>query len=101
MKDIIIAKMTAEARKAEIKKAREVANFPKEHWIAWAKSLTAEYAKTHKGRNALERECIEKGYIIIEPKKLDMSVTDNRKMVFALSKNTYGTGKNWVPVCEA
>jgi len=72
----------------------------KEIYIAWAKTRTAEYAKTHKGRNTLERECIKNGYISIEPSKLDPKVKSNGKMIFALSKNVYGTGKNWIPVCD-
>lgn len=73
----------------------------KEEWIAYAKGLTARYAKTHKGRNELERKCIREGYIVIEPKELGTSLFDERKMIFALSQNVFGTGKNWVPICEA
>ena len=34
------------------------------HYVEWAKKLTKEYAKTHKGRNDLEKECIKKGYLV-------------------------------------
>ena len=32
--------------------------------VKLAKRWTARYAKNHKGRNILEKECIEKGYLV-------------------------------------
>ena len=29
-----------------------------------ARKLTARYARTHRGKNTLERKCIEKGYLV-------------------------------------
>lgn len=70
-----------------------------ENWIEVAKKFTAEYAKTHKGRNELERRCIRDGYLIIEANKLDKTCMDDGRYLFALSKNTSGSGKNFVPIC--
>lgn len=59
-------------------------------WIEVAKSWTAEYAKTHKGRNKLEKECIKKGYLI---KRLGEIIPDchndekNKLGIFALDKH--------------
>lgn len=39
-------------------------NYTLKNCINIAKKLTKNYAKKHKGRNKLEKECIEKGYLV-------------------------------------
>ena len=72
-------------------------------WIRVAKSMTAKYAKNHKGRNKLEKECLEKGYLI---KKLGEMSPDcredekNKLVIFALEKMPWGSWhrSNFVPL---
>lgn len=62
-------------------------------WVEVAKKWTSEYAKTHKGRNKLEKECIKKGYLI---KKMNEIIPDcredekNKLGLFALQMNICG-----------
>jgi len=67
------------------------------HWVEYAKWLTADYAKTHKGRNALEKECIKKGYLITSLNLLGEK--GNRKILWALHKSPRSKN-NWVPICS-
>lgn len=58
-----------------------------EKWIEAAKSITARYAKNHKGRNNLEKECIRKGYLVRKVGEMFPDVADDQKDitgVFAL-----------------
>lgn len=55
-----------------------------------AKNWTAKYAETHKGRNALEKECIRKGYIVRKYGEVFPDCADiqkNKIGVFALNFN--------------
>lgn len=58
--------------------------------IRHAKSLTYRYALNHKGRNALERTCISKGYIVKRYKdvyKDCIKSQENKLGIFALDFN--------------
>ena len=60
-----------------------------------AKKLTAEYAKNHKGRNALEKKCLEKGYLVARLGEVFNNCLDEEKGklgVFALNKPYRGKG---------
>ena len=52
-----------------------------------AKALTDIYARTHKGRNALERECIAKGYLVRRPCDVFTGEKDERLRLFAMDFN--------------
>ena len=61
------------------------------HYVEWAKKLTKEYAKTHKGRNDLEKECIKKGYLVNKLGEMYSSVLPSEKDnlgIFALDKSS-------------
>lgn len=58
--------------------------------IEVAKKMTADYARTHKGKNKLEKECIEKGYLIRQKKEIFSNCIESEKEkigVFALQFN--------------
>lgn len=67
-------------------------NFTLTNCINIAKALTKNYAKKHKGRNKLEKECIKKGYLV---KKLgdvfkDTIASEKDKLaLIALDFNTF------------
>ena len=68
-------------------------NFTLQGCVKWAKGLTAKYAKTHKGRNALEKECIKKGYVVARLSQIYKNVNERDKLgVFALTSETYREG---------
>ena len=59
--------------------------------IKIAKRLTSNYARTHKGRNELEKECITKGYLIKKYSEIFKDCIESEKNktgVFALDFNT-------------
>ena len=66
--------------------------FSLKNCVRIAKRFTKRYAKNHVGRNALEKECIKKGYII---KKLGQVFPDcaecekNKLALLALDFNTF------------
>ena len=58
--------------------------------VSIARSFTARYAENHKGRNALEKECIQKGYIIRKYGDVFPYVPESQKNklgIFALDFN--------------
>ena len=60
------------------------------HWVNVAKKLTARYAKTHKGRNALEKKCLAKGFIVARLGEVfkDCNEAEKNKLgIFALDFN--------------
>lgn len=57
-----------------------------------ARGFTARYAENHKGRNALEKECIQKGYIVRTFGEIFPDCAEGQKNkigIFALDFNGY------------
>ena len=59
--------------------------------IEVAKVITSNYARTHKGKNKLEKECIKQGYLIKKYKEIFKFCIESEKEktgVFALDFNS-------------
>lgn len=69
-----------------------IVNMGMKDWVEVAKKWTARYAKTHKGRNTLEKECIKKGYVVARYGEIFKDCIEserNRLGIFALDFNTF------------
>lgn len=61
-------------------------------WVDSAKRITYRYSLTHKGRNAKEKACINKGYLVERIGDIFPDVPDcqkNKLGIFALTMNEY------------